>query len=1782
MPLGGATTPEENRALAAAIRAALTHPLLLHTEELEAFLLEHPRTPWRASLLTNLGILWRGTARYGDALRAWEEAWALTKSETSWRGRATADRAASELAYLNAQLGRQQRLRELFAELATRPPAGAAAQRTGLAQMGLASMMVHPERAFRCGPLAVASLWGVAHPREAAPAAIDATASTAQGTSFTQLLGLGRQIGMPLRAVRRRPGSGFVVPSVIHWRLDHFAAIVATETSRGGERIYVIQDPTFGTEVRTTDRWLEQETSGNVLVPIGQATPDGWEELREEESARVWGRGVTTGFDPNAFGDRDLVAQCGSSRGMARHGFHAHTAALHVEDTPIWLNPAFGPAADFKVAYNQADYQQAQMPMASSLGARWTHNWESYLEADATFQTWTRRIGGGGIAVHRRQGEIARERHGGLALSVSHMAIPLDPPIPELITLRHEDGGVDVYRRSEHAFVQRWYLESRSDPQGNEVRVHYDADQRISTIRAADGAELQLIYLSEDPGNERFYTIAEVKNSYGLRALFEYLDHPSQPWRRLSRIRDVADISSSFGYGEVARGFQDQTSPFAAVPDPDFLNSLTTPYGETTFTTGWGRPSSGTNAELYLQRWVQAALPGGEGERIEFREVRSRETDCAGLDPCGFDDAQLEYASTGFITALDAMRGSPSGRSSINHRNYRNTYYWNTVGFARGRSASSFDPRHAHIFHWIHAGANNETIAPILESERPPGEHRIHYLYEQQTQLEYLPTPVTDPSYTARPVARSRVLVDGSSSMRDGEDWFTSYTPTGRVRETTDPAGRRRCYAYSAAPDEDLTAIHAAPCSEISAANRLAALQYYPGGKHLPSHVTGPDGQVTQWFYNVRGQPVRMLRPDGRAIDFVYEHGSSVFPPGTVVPGLSALTEGRLIHVRGPLDASAPSQPPYRESTIAYHPNGTIQSVTDAEGVERQFTFDAIERPLTITAPGDGTPRVTTFDYALRDEAGNALPGTGLEPTTIALPDGQTLTRAYDALHRLIRSANGSADVVRYRYNRLRMQGAEPRFHLVQKLRDDGNDDVLVAWSVPVTAVPTPNHGILGHSIAFQQSAQWRERLGGAQPEETVLWEPDLLGRIRRVQEGSDVATVLRRADGLPTHICETLNCSETTLPRHELAYEPTGHFQRLTTERWFPDVGDANPHHVRTTAYHSLGTLGALQLASVTESWGTDNTEAERALYSHDTLGWVNRADQYRVPTGGAPPTLAETLYFDRDTLDRPWRVRFGATGANTLFHAYYPMETTAARPNEIHAPFHGCQRSIAYTDATRDFRAREITLRNSSATLTTQTRAYDHAGRIAAEQDQLAAGPLSWRGFYYDAAGRLQWAYDANALGGYWRNYESTPHGASWFFGIHDGSIWIQYAWNFADNQDRTTSRGSYLAGPPESWTNHTVITDPRGRVTDDGEYRYDWNTRDQITRVERISDATSWQFEYDADGRLRRFQEGVQWHRLTWVAGQLQREFVGAERTSQPTLLRTFHVDGVTDDGRRFMYDRDARGSILRFVRNSVVARSWGYDPQGNRLDLGGSETVGSRLGFAGYVTHADTGLMFTPHRVYSARLRQWLSRDPLGDRDSIDGNNLYAYAANDPVNYTDPSGLNPVALIYAIEQRAVQYANDSIGALGTNCQPDPGAYVSGLAYDMVFGAATAAAFGMAYGAVRNLLPRIRGTQRGFRDPGQIDQIKTDMLSGNYRFSSPEGIIAGVRDRSGVYHVTEGHHRMAAALEIHRSNGDRSFVDRLLQHGRWSSRTSAPHDSRPMPARDWLGNLRNIMGF
>ncbi len=77
-------------------------------------------------------------------------------------------------------------------------------------------------------------------------------------------------------------------------------------------------------------------------------------------------------------------------------------------------------------------------------------------------------------------------------------------------------------------------------------------------------------------------------------------------------------------------------------------------------------------------------------------------------------------------------------------------------------------------------------------------------------------------------------------------------------------------------------------------------------------------------------------------------------------------------------------------------------------------------------------------------------------------------------------------------------------------------------------------------------------------------------------------------------------------------------------------------------------------------------------------------------------------------------------------------------------------------------------------------------------------------------------------------------------------------------------------------------------------------------------------------------------------------------------------------------------------------------------------------------------------------------------------------------------------------------------------------------------------------------------IKSMQTGLRNPQQVDQIKNDMTSGNYRFNAPEGRIAGYIDSKGNYYISEGNHRMVAAQEIYKNTGDKSYIDKLLQNG------------------------------
>nr|WP_249411985.1 VENN motif pre-toxin domain-containing protein [Erwinia rhapontici] len=95
-------------------------------------------------------------------------------------------------------------------------------------------------------------------------------------------------------------------------------------------------------------------------------------------------------------------------------------------------------------------------------------------------------------------------------------------------------------------------------------------------------------------------------------------------------------------------------------------------------------------------------------------------------------------------------------------------------------------------------------------------------------------------------------------------------------------------------------------------------------------------------------------------------------------------------------------------------------------------------------------------------------------------------------------------------------------------------------------------------------------------------------------------------------------------------------------------------------------------------------------------------------------------------------------------------------------------------------------------------------------------------------------------------------------------------------------------------------------------------------------------------------------------------------------------------------------------------------------------------------------------------------------------------------------------------------------------------------------------------------------IKSMQVGLRNPQQVDQLKNDMMSGNYKFTAPQGRIAGYVDSKGNYYISEGNHRMVAAQEIYKNTGDASYIEKLIQNGSWTQTKNAPAGASSMPTR------------
>ena len=307
------------------------------------------------------------------------------------------------------------------------------------------------------------------------------------------------------------------------------------------------------------------------------------------------------------------------------------------------------------------------------------------------------------------------------------------------------------------------------------------------------------------------------------------------------------------------------------------------------------------------------------------------------------------------------------------------------------------------------------------------------------------------------------------------------------------------------------------------------------------------------------------------------------------------------------------------------------------------------------------------------------------------------------------------------------------------------------------------------------------------------------------------------------------------------------------------------------------------------------------------------------------------------------------------------------------------------------------------------------DALGRIVTKTERVGADPAHTFVYGYDSRGRLtDVSKDGTATAHY--GYDANGNRTS-ATGLTATPVY--------DAQDRMTSYGNatYTYKPDGSLL---TKTDPSGTTT------YDYDTFGNLRHVALPSGAN---IDYVIDGQNRRVGKKV--------SGTLAEGWI-----YEDALKRVAWLDGANAPKAQFVYGTRANvpdymvkaGTVYRLVMDQVgsvrlvINASTGAVVQRVEYDEFGRVLIDNApgfqpFGFAGGLHDLDTGLTRFGARDYDPAVGRWTAKDPLRFGGGLA--DLFSYVGGDPINLTDPKGLDVELYCEWIG------SNRGVGSLGNHC-------------------------------------------------------------------------------------------------------------------------------------------------
>ncbi|HVZ38854.1 MAG TPA: RHS repeat-associated core domain-containing protein, partial [Candidatus Kapabacteria bacterium] len=861
------------------------------------------------------------------------------------------------------------------------------------------------------------------------------------------------------------------------------------------------------------------------------------------------------------------------------------------------------------------------------------------------------------------------------------------------------------------------------------------------------------------------------------------------------------------------------------------------------------------------------------------------------------------------------------------------------------------------------------------------------------------------------------------------------------LEHTVERDGAKSASRYSYARD-------GRPAQQIEgvARDQVAETIYGPYGRparvhrlhRAPNGTTTPNGATVRYYYSDRGL---VERTELRAY------------PGLDANQLLARTElaydarGRLVsRTERPFSDADPFDEittPRLTTTFTWDRDDRLAIETDHRDGTHASEYDGLGRAIRNTDPLGNTQEYA-YDIAARTVTitrGDLPPGGGS-------PDMRSWVRTYDARGRVISVADPDGAASTYEY--------DDRDLLTAAVERDGTTRTEYSYGLlneMLSRTLDPSGLNLVHTQAYDLAGRMTAYTDPSG--QTTTYEYDGIGRLLGTRMPGDPAP-RTHAYGPDGRLARTVMPGGITL---DYGYDDAGRLASLNA-RNLPAGVAAIPGHLYT--YDLLGRMtgasaGSAVVARTYDSLGRQLTETAdgdtlQALYD-DAAGAVTR-----IFPDGRQETLSTNL---NGVVTRIERTAAGTLGAGAAVLAEFTPYGPAASGTA--SLLGGLSETVEY-----DARLRANAIRLESGGTAIEEAIYRHDTRDRRRVELLTRGTVQSRLYDFDARSRLARSREEGAAitglgtGGTQAENDAdiaavesamtAPGTLRWLYTPAPGGR--------ADErlaEEETPSGGTpattaytYAAGHRLASAGAESVTHyPDGARKDDGAARYTVDALGRIVRAENLpGTAVPLELRYDALGRVSGItQNGGTERRMGYFGAALWQEkeagTVVRQFTHHPLRPGTLamHVSGET-----YLTHHDARCNLLAVTDSSgVVAERFRYQPFGAPAPAASSTGVEPRFGGLRWLN--DAGLYLAGSRLMDPRHGAWLSPDPLGYADSA---NLYSYAAGNPVDRIDPSGL-------AAQKGSTGGASDGSGtgsgAGGPIGVPAPGAQPGGTSIPSV---------------------------------------------------------------------------------------------------------------------------------